>query len=185
MKNVTHGMSKTREYGIWANMRARCSNKKTKNYHRYGGRGIVVCEEWKTFEGFYADMGRAPKEHSLDRIDNNGNYEPENVKWATAKEQANNTIRNRIIEYKGESRTLAQWVDKLSLGYSRVQYRLGKGMAVADAFTRPTICRRFILNSQCIKVIKYLYGEGVTQIKLAKAHNVARTTIRNALRAEI
>lgn len=94
--NRTHGMSRSSEYRIWAGMRKRCYSKKCKSYIDYGGRGIVVCERWSKFENFYEDMGQRPSpDHSLDRIDVDGNYEPSNCRWATAGEQARNR-RKRI-----------------------------------------------------------------------------------------
>lgn len=90
--STTHGMKKTPEYNTWRAMRSRCNNPNRPEYKNYGGRGISVCEEWdKSFEAFFNDMGKKPsKNHSIDRIDNNGNYCKENCKWSTATEQSNN-----------------------------------------------------------------------------------------------
>lgn len=99
---VTHGMTNTSEYRIWAQMKSRCLNLKDKSYSNYGGRGIKVCDRWLTFEGFIADMGIRPStKHSIDRKDNNGNYEPTNCRWALPGIQVHNRRAYNKLGIKG------------------------------------------------------------------------------------
>ena len=97
--STTHNMTKTSEHRSWSDMKSRCTNNKHKRYKDWGGRGIMVCERWlNSFENFYADMGPKPtKAHSIDRIDNDGNYEPSNCRWATKKEQQGNSRRQKRV----------------------------------------------------------------------------------------
>lgn len=106
-----HGMSQTPEWNTWSVMRERCRNPNNAKYHRYGGRGITVCERWdNSFEDFLADMGPKPsKDHSIDRIDNDGNYEPSNCRWATRKTQGRNTSKNLWITIDGVRLCLEDW----------------------------------------------------------------------------
>lgn len=100
--HVKHGLSKTPTYNTWVKMRDRCQNQNCAKYADYGGRGITVCDRWQVFENFLADMGEKPgKEFSIDRINNDGNYEPGNCRWATAKEQANN---RRVARTQGNEK---------------------------------------------------------------------------------
>lgn len=109
MRNM-HGLSKTRENKIWRGIKARCYNPNRPEYPLYGGRGITMCDDWKNdFTAFYRDMGLRPSpDHSIERIDTNGNYEPNNCRWATRVEQQNNMRKNVHVEYKGEVLTLGQ-----------------------------------------------------------------------------
>lgn len=120
----THGMSRTREYRSWMKMRRRCSNLKDDNYKNYGGRGIKVCDRWlDSFDAFYADMGPRPRGTSLDRINNNGNYEPANCRWATSKAQLNNTRRCKVVEIDGQEMSLT---DAIALLRRRARWRDGR-----------------------------------------------------------
>lgn len=116
IKSVTkHGLlahkKYTYEYGVWVGMRRRCRNPKDKSYNNYGGRGIIICPQWSSFKIFLDDMGIAPsKNYSLDRINNNGNYEPNNCRWATQLQQALNRRSNVIIQHNGESKVLKEWL---------------------------------------------------------------------------
>jgi hypothetical protein len=111
--NKTHGMKGTRLYRIWSGMKDRCLNRNSKYWDRYGGRGITVCEEWKTFENFmeWAKQNGYSKKLTLDRIDNDGNYEPSNCRWATMKQQQNNRSNNLRYTFKGVTHTLSEWSD--------------------------------------------------------------------------
>jgi len=134
LRNTTHGMSDTREYHSWAAMVARCTNEKQLDYGHYGGRGIKVCDRWlNSFEDFYTDMGDRPPSTSLDRIDNDGDYTPDNCRWATWREQSRNRRDNRLIENK----PLVDWCEDNELSYHTVGHRLYRllknGMSDEDA----------------------------------------------------
>ena len=120
----THGMKGTPTHNSWHSMKTRCSSTSP----RYGGRGITVCTRWKdSFENFYNDMGERPsKKHSIERINNDGDYTPDNCKWATLDEQANNKSTNRPITYQGVTMNLCQWAKKLGICKSTLAERLDK-----------------------------------------------------------
>ena len=137
-KRNTHGMSKTKVYVTWQSMIQRCENNKHRVFHLYGGRGISVSDEWHTFERFYEDMGEPPsKRHSLDRIDDNGNYCKENCRWATQKEQIRNTRRNIRIEYLGKSMTATEWAEELGISRKTIYSRLDTGWSPEAALSTP------------------------------------------------
>jgi hypothetical protein len=126
------------EYRTWQMMRARCKDVKCKDFQNYGGRGIRVCEEWdRSFSAFLKDMGLKPKGMSIDRIDNNKNYEPGNCRWATRQEQNSNTRANQFITFNGLTLTHAQWERKMDLGEGRIYARLKRGWTEQEALTTP------------------------------------------------
>lgn len=135
-----HGESKSKIYSIWSGIKGRCSREKEKAYKNYGGRGIKVCDEWNnSFENFRDwSLNNGYEEGlTIDRIDNNGNYEPNNCRWVSRKIQMNNMRRNRMITYEGETMTLSQLCDKYNKKYHLILDRLDKGkMTIEDAMTR-------------------------------------------------
>lgn len=133
--HTTHGKARSPEYITWRNMIDRCSNRNRREFKDYGGRGIAVCERWTVFENFFEDMGSKPEGLSLDRIDVNSGYSKENCRWATAKEQARNTTKNRIIEFNGLSRPLAEHCELLGLNYRTVHQRLKRGWGISKALS--------------------------------------------------
>jgi hypothetical protein len=137
--HASHGKPTT-EYAIWSAMIQRCTNPNNNRYARYGQRGIKVCDRWKnSFENFLSDVGPRPSaRHSIDRINNDGNYEPGNVRWATAVEQARHRTSSLIVEYLGESKSLMEWCDTLGLRkkYWSIVRRIRAGWEPTDAFNR-------------------------------------------------
>lgn len=122
-----HGKRHTRLYTTWSNMKQRCYNQNSERYKDYGGRGITVCEEWiHDFMSFYiwAIQNGYAENFTLDRKDNDKGYSPDNCRWATYKEQANNKRNNVLITYKGEIKTLSQWADELKMEYDTLYARI-------------------------------------------------------------
>lgn len=125
-KNGIHNMTGSPEYLCWTKIKSRCYNKCNNRYYTHGARGIIVCESWlNSFENFFNDMGERPSSnHSIDRINNNGNYEPGNCRWATDKEQSNNRRSNVLITYSGQTRNMKQWAEKLGISYSSIRHQM-------------------------------------------------------------
>lgn len=138
-----HGMEKTVEYRTWVDMRRRCSDARRPDFHRYGGRGIFVCQEWEaSFEAFFADMGNRPDGHTLDRIDNNGPYSKNNCRWATRKEQSTNTRLNFRITAFGVEMTASEAAELYGLQAQTIIQRLKRGWDAERALTTPPDERR-------------------------------------------
>lgn len=134
-----HGLSKSPEHGIWRGIKKRCYAPKTKHFDRYGGRGIEMCERWRnSFSAFYNDMGPRPTpEHSIERVNNNGDYEPENCKWATGVEQGSNKRNNRLLTHSGQTLTISEWCRVLGFSETVITMRLKRGWSIEQAITRP------------------------------------------------
>jgi len=125
----------TPTYQSWQAMKQRCNQSNHKYYANYGGRGIKVCLRWETYANFLSDMGERPANHSLDRLNNDGDYSPVNCQWATRTEQNRNNSQNRNITFAGQTKCLAEWCEILNLNYARVYARLFKlKWKVEDAF---------------------------------------------------
>lgn len=141
---IKHGGAKigklTSEYKTWIGIKTRCYNLNNEKYPIYGGRGIKVCDKWLGEEGFInflKDMGNKPSSnHSIDRINVNGNYCPENCKWSTRSEQQRNKTNTKFITFKGETLSLPDWCDKLKISKSTLIKRLNK-WTIDEAFTKP------------------------------------------------
>lgn len=134
---VTHGRTHTVEYRIWGGMINRCTDQNNKNWLSYGGRGIKVCQRWRDFANFFADMGERPSNGlSIDRIDNDGDYEPGNCRWATPKVQARNTRANVLYTYAGRTMPLCVWADESGLRRTIFYWRFAQGWRGHRLFSR-------------------------------------------------
>jgi hypothetical protein len=134
--NKTHGLSRTPEYNIWKAMINRCYDKKNKSYLRYGARGITVCDRWlSSFENFLQDMGKRPSPNlQIDRIDNNGNYEPNNCRWIPHITNSQNRSTSIFIEVNGQRATISEHCRRFGISKSKIYYRLKRGISIDDCF---------------------------------------------------
>lgn len=126
-RQTTHGMSNTKLYKVWRAMHDRCYNKNTEAYKNYGNRGITVCDRWHKFENFLEDMGEPKNFESIDRINNNGNYEPENCRWATMEDQANNKRNTRFILLNNERKSITAYSGISGINKNTIYARLSNG----------------------------------------------------------
>lgn len=158
------------EYCVWSNMKNRCTNKNSGDYKYYGGRGIYFCRRWRLFKNFYKDMGSRPgPEYQIDRIDNNGPYAPWNCKWVTRTTNMRNTRKNKLITYKGMTKTLVEWAEITGIPYRALQQRLNIGWGTEDTLSlqigQKTAKRKRIKKERRIMKNKYPDVKGVTYRK--------------------
>ena len=149
-KQTKHGQKGTRLYAVWNSMKQRCYNKNHKNYKLYGGRGISVCNEWQQFEPFYNwAISNGYNENAqfmqctIDRIDTNGNYEPNNCRWVNQKTQSENTRTAHKIEYNGEIHCLSEWARILNINRKVLEYKLKKGLSLKEIIKEFNIKERW------------------------------------------
>lgn len=140
-RSITHGRTSTREWETWHRMKQRCYDPGIDGYMRYGGRGIQVCDRWRdSFEIFYSDMGDRPGPgYSIERVNNDGDYCPENCKWATAGEQARNRSTTVMITAEGRTMTAAEWARELNMSQTTISERISRGWTPARAVSEPVI----------------------------------------------
>lgn len=134
-----HGLSRTRAYKAWMSMKGRCLNPNYPNFHNYGGRGIRVCERWMSFDAFFEDMGECMSGLSLDRKENDGNYEPGNCRWTDNSTQQNNKRNTRKISAFGKTQTLSEWSIEVGLDPDFIRNRLSRGWGVEEALSIPKL----------------------------------------------
>ncbi len=127
------GVIRTKAYIVWDAIIQRCCNPKNPNYKHYGGRGISVCERWRSFDEFYKDMGDPPNEMEIDRKDNNGNSEPDNCRWVTRKENMRNTRRNHNIKYNRLTKCLEEWGEETGIKPNTILTRIRRGWTIGEA----------------------------------------------------
>jgi len=173
------GRKRAAEYNSWHQMKQRCENPSNPRYASYGGRGIRFCERWRVYKHFLADMGPKPPGTSLERLDNNGNYEPDNCVWATARQQQSNTRRNVFIEYQGLQLTVTEWARRLGLNAEMIFVRLRRGWSPEKALTVPAQLR---LGAVDAEVIVKRYRGGLSQRAIAEMYGVDQSAISKTIK---
>lgn len=142
-KSATHGMSKSKTYSIWTGIKDRCLVPNNKDFHNYGGRGITVCDRWQhSFILFLEDMGEAPINMQIDRIDNNKGYFKENCRWTTIQVQANNRRTCVMLSANGKTQSIADWSKEVGIERKTLEYRIRVGWDIKKALTTPSLIKR-------------------------------------------
>ena len=183
-KKVKHGMRGTKLYKAWDSMKYRCYNENCNHYKIYGGRGIIVCDEWLDKENGFLNFMNWSFENgfdeykSIDRIDNDGNYEPDNCRWTDTKTQANNKSVNKIITYKGESKTMSQWAEEFKIRYGTFVKRLENGWNMERALNEPVIPKEnnklININEECYtyKEISEKFGININTLRVRYSQGI-------------
>lgn len=181
----SHNLSHLPEYQIWSAIKQRCRNKEEKAYQNYGARGIDICDRWfNSFEYFLADMGRRPrKELTIERLDNDGDYEPDNCIWATRKQQARNFRSNRLIEYNGGIKCISEWAEVYGLNHAIISSRLDRGWSVENAITKkprsPSLIKyqgKLMTHGMAEKLLGFSSGVIHHRLKRGYTHNEVIST---------
>ena len=173
----------------WSNIIRRCYSVNATGYSRYGARGITVYQPWRESFSLFVSyiertLGPRPKGKSLDRVNNDGDYCPGNLKWSTSSEQAENRRDNYLIEHAGQTKCLSAWAEETGILRGTLEYRLATGWTTTTAFTTPVGSSKLTLR-QARQIRGAYRKEGVTQIELAKKYGVHRTAISQVVRNEI
>lgn len=186
--STKHGCARTSTYKIWTTMKSRCNNPNNDRFKHYGGRGVAVCEQWdNSFETFLADMGERPSDkHSIDRIDNNGNYEPFNCQWVYLDEDGNNIQmlhrqRTVYVNWKGKKYPLAKLCRKLGVDYNRTNARLRKGWTIEEAVVIPKV-EQIRVKPEVVAYIKGLISSGnlnKSKSELARELGIPEASVQN------
>ena len=175
---LTHGMSRTRPYRIWYNMKKRCNDINSSSFKNYGGRKIMYDKKWENFIGFWEDMNIGYSNLlSIDRIDNNGNYCKENCQWSDKLTQSNNTRRNRIFTFNGKTQNITQWENEFGIKPGTVSSRIKRGWTIENALKQKN--GKYKLSEKQIRIIKHALSFNVpgTRKWLAKMMDVSIPTI--------
>ena len=185
--NTKHGMTGSTEYTVWQGMLQRCSNPNSEKWHWYGGRGISVCIEWLEFDNFYKDMGNRPEGKTLDRINVNGDYSPENCRWATPEEQMRNVRTNHHITYNGKTQILQDWANELGISAQTICRRINHyGWSAEKALSTPvnsTKGNKGVKNAmakysvELIQKVKAALADGIGGRKVSEMFDIPESTV--------
>lgn len=178
------------EYFIWSGLRNRCNSPNTTSYPSYGGRGIRVCARWDSFENFVADMGPRPTpRHTIDRIDNDGNYEPANCRWVTPKDQGRNKRNNRKFTFRGKTLCLTEWAEELGVPVATLRARIRAGYGVDIALGAAVIPGQVLDRRKdrrvCGSLLEVIYSQlldGETSKSISERLSLQRKPVAEALR---